>query len=67
MIQYVHEKYPNRTIILVGHSMGGAIATKTMHHLETEMSDSDLCKCILGVAIIDVVEGTAMEALPFME
>ena len=47
--------------------MGGAIATKTVHHLETQMNGQDLQKCILGVVIIDVVEGTAMDALPFME
>ena len=47
--------------------MGGAIATKTMEHIEKEMGDSDLKKSILGVVIIDVVEGTAMDALPFME
>ena len=47
--------------------MGGAIATKTVDHLETQMNGQDLQKCILGVVIIDVVEGTAMDALPFME
>ena len=47
--------------------MGGAIATKTIGHIEKEMADSELKKSILGVVIIDVVEGTAMEALPFME
>ena len=31
------------------------------------MADTELAKAIMGVAIIDVVEGTAMEALPFME
>ena len=31
------------------------------------MPDTDVKKCILGVVIIDVVEGTAMDALPFME
>jgi len=31
------------------------------------MADSELKKAILGTIIIDVVEGTAMDALPFME
>ena len=30
VLNYVHEKYPDRSIILIGHSMGGAIATKTV-------------------------------------
>ena len=47
--------------------MGGAIATKTVLKIETEMVDSDLAKAVNAVIIIDVVEGTAMEALPFME
>lgn len=47
--------------------MGGALATKVTSHLETQMADSELRKAVLGVAIIDVVEGTAMDALPFME
>ena len=47
--------------------MGGAIATKTVAHIEAEMAGTDLRKSILGVCVIDVVEGTAMEALPFME
>lgn len=47
--------------------MGGAIATKTVHKIENEMAESELAKAVAGVAIIDVVEGTAMEALPFME
>ena len=67
VLNYVHAKFPERTIILVGHSMGGAIAVKTINHIETQMAGSDLEKCIMGVCIIDVVEGTAMEALPFME
>lgn len=47
--------------------MGGAIATKTVDHLEKHMADSEVKKAVLGCVIIDVVEGTAMEALPFME
>ena len=65
---YVHEHlFPNRTIILIGHSMGGAMAVKTLAHIEKEMTESELKKAIQGCLIIDVVEGTAMEALPFME
>lgn len=44
--------------------MGGSIACKTtIQALENEK----LSKRIVGMIIIDVVEGTAMDALPFME
>ena len=67
VLTYVHQRFENRTILVLGHSMGGAIATKTVSHIEKEMPDSDLKKAIMGCIIIDVVEGTAMDALPFME
>jgi protein phosphatase methylesterase 1 len=67
VLTYVHQKYTNKTIIVVGHSMGGAIATKTVRKIERELAGSELALAIGGVVIIDVVEGTAMEALPFME
>ena len=47
--------------------MGGAIAIKVASVLETEMAGSELSKAVLGLVVIDVVESTAMEALPFME
>lgn len=37
-------------LILVGHSMGGAIAVRTAHLPSLE-------HCIQGIAVIDVVEG----------
>jgi len=30
VLTYVHAKFAERSIILIGHSMGGAIATKTV-------------------------------------
>jgi len=30
VLTYVHEKFNDRSLILIGHSMGGAIATKTV-------------------------------------
>jgi hypothetical protein len=47
--------------------MGGSIATKTALKIQTEMKDSILSQALLTLFIIDVVEGTAMEALPYME
>ena len=47
--------------------MGGSIATKTASKIQNEMKDSPLFDALLTLFVIDVVEGTALEALPFME
>ncbi|KAJ8668154.1 hypothetical protein QAD02_009817 [Eretmocerus hayati] len=47
----------NRPIIAVGHSLGGAIAVRS----------TPLVSNIIGVIVIDVVEGTAMDALRSMQ
>ena len=52
---------------MIGHSMGGSIATKTAYKIENEMKDSTLFKALKMLYVIDVVEGSAMDALPFME
>jgi len=44
-------------IILVGHSMGGAVAVRA----------APLIPNLYGVGVIDVVEGTAMDALASMQ
>lgn len=46
-------------IILVGHSMGGAIAV--------HVANQRLIETLIGVIVIDVVEGTAMDALSSMQ
>ncbi|XP_060074167.1 protein phosphatase methylesterase 1-like isoform X2 [Ylistrum balloti] len=46
-------------IILIGHSMGGAIAVHT--------AERKLIPSIIGLVVIDVVEGTAMESLNSMQ
>ncbi|XP_012268018.2 protein phosphatase methylesterase 1 isoform X2 [Athalia rosae] len=48
---------PNSPVILVGHSMGGAVAVRA----------APLIPNITGIAVIDVVEGTAMDALTSMQ
>lgn len=48
--------------ILIGHSLGGAIVTNlAMHHQQT------LAPNFIGYAVLDVVEGSALEALTHME
>ena len=67
MLRWTLKRFPNKSIIMVGHSMGGSIAIKTVDRIEA-MDDSEvLKKAIKAMVIIDVVEVTAMEALPFME
>ena len=68
VLNHVHEKYPEENLILLGHSMGGSIATKTCCQiLKEEQKYPELYKKMQGLIVIDVVEGTAMDALPFME
>lgn len=76
VLDFLSTKFQDQSLILIGHSMGGAIAAKTMEKIllsPEEYYCSDLLKGIslilnvIGLFVIDVVEGTAMEALPFME
>lgn len=68
VLQYVNDKFKNETIIVLGHSMGGSIATKTVAEIFKNQSDhKEIHDKIQGLIVVDVVEGTAMEALPFME
>ncbi|KAJ4436143.1 hypothetical protein ANN_18770 [Periplaneta americana] len=46
-------------IILIGHSMGGAIAVHT--------ASANYIPSLIGLAVIDVVEGTALDALASMQ
>lgn len=48
------------TLILVGHSLGGAVVTHTAN-------TNTLDKHLLGYAVLDVVEGSALEALAHMQ
>jgi protein phosphatase methylesterase 1 len=68
VLEFIDTKFPEDTIIVVGHSMGGSIATKTVSEiLKSEDRYKTICDKLSGLIVIDVVEGTAMEALPFME
>jgi protein phosphatase methylesterase 1 len=57
-----HVRYvTSANIVLVGHSMGGAIATRAALAWETSGN------ALSGLIVLDVVEGSAIDALPFME
>lgn len=47
-------------IILIGHSLGGAVITNLAH-------SGTLGSALLGYAVLDVVEGSAMDALQSMQ
>jgi protein phosphatase methylesterase 1 len=47
--------------------MGGSIATKTVDLVLKSHKDEEWATHVKGLFIIDVVEGSAMDALPFME
>jgi pimeloyl-ACP methyl ester carboxylesterase len=68
VFQYIDNLFPEESIIVVGHSMGGSIATKSVAEiLKNKEKYQSLFDKIQGLIVIDVVEGTAMEALPYME
>lgn len=57
----VEKLYPESAppIMIVGHSMGGAICV--------HIASLELIPSLIGCVVIDVVEGTAMEALASMQ
>lgn len=66
MLGLMQKKFPGSTFILTGHSMGGAVAAKVSKALEKE-EHKEINERVVGLIIIDVSEGTAIEALPHME
>jgi len=67
VMKYVCHRFNEASLILVGHSMGGSIATKAAAKALEEHATESWTKQIQGLFVIDVVEGSAMDALPFME
>lgn len=49
---------PMPRLVICGHSMGGAVAVR--------LCAARLVENVVGLVVIDVVEGTAMSALPYM-
>ena len=62
VFEYAAKKYANSTFAIMGHSMGGTIAVRLAKKLET----SEFSERVIALITVDVVEGTALEYLPFM-
>lgn len=54
-----------RRVVVVGHSMGGAIAARLASLLET-VDEPPHAARLVGLVLVDIVEGSAMSALPAM-
>jgi len=68
VLNYLANLFPEDNFVMLGHSMGGSIASKTLAVIfQNEEKYPVLYEKFAGLVVIDVVEGTAMEALPFME
>lgn len=61
VLSFIRSRSPDSSIVLIGHSMGGAIASKLA--VQYQSSGGRLS----GLIIVDVVEGQALSALPHME
>lgn len=55
-------RFPEKNVVIVGHSLGGSIACRITHLL----ANVEKLERVVGCVVVDVVEGSAIEALPFM-
>lgn len=64
MVRLLKVLYPNRStapsLVLIGHSMGGSIVTEACARIQAEVTH------VIGLVILDVVEGSAIASLPHM-
>ncbi|MBW0511233.1 hypothetical protein O181_050948 [Austropuccinia psidii MF-1] len=64
LVDLLRTMYPNRqqapAFVLIGHSMGGAVVTEACASIQAQVGR------VLGLVVLDVVEGTAMSSLASM-
>jgi protein phosphatase methylesterase 1 len=56
------QRFPEKNVVIVGHSLGGSVACR----ITDALTNVEKLDRVVGCIVIDVVEGTAIEALPFM-
>lgn len=56
------QRFPEKNVVIVGHSLGGSIGCR----ITDMLTNGEKLERVVGCIVIDVVEGTAIEALPFM-
>jgi protein phosphatase methylesterase 1 len=66
VVEYIVSSFKESNVIIVGHSMGGSLAVKSLNFI-LENAGHNIINRLMAIIVIDVVEGTAMDALPFME
>ena len=61
LVSIVNSSFPTlpKEVVLIGHSMGGSVVI--------DVASKKRIPNVLGVAVLDIVEGTAIESLPFMQ
>ena len=57
---------PPPPLVIVGHSMGGAVAARVAARMAAREAPDALATALCGVAVLDIVEGTALALAPAM-
>lgn len=68
VVEHVGKKVPGKSVVVVGHSMGGAVAAKAVKAIGENPGSHGVAKAVVkGLSVIDVAEGSAMDALKSMD
>ncbi len=68
VLNYLSKKFAKATFLVLGHSLGGSIASRMISKINNSKNSiyETLNEKIIGNFMIDVVEQTAMDSLPYM-